>query len=109
MSIIAQNSTDEVALINHIKKFFTKYQSGRLLKKCNGTKEKGVPAISLLRYKFSNNYILSQQTDLIRLTGITANTLANMDKDEYISMKNLERICKAMNLTPSDILEFVED
>ena len=32
-----------------------------------------------------------------------------MDKDEYISMKNLERICKAMNLNPSDILEFVED
>ena len=109
MSIITQNSTDEVALIDHIKKFFTKYQLGKLLKKCNGTKEKGVPAISLLRYKFSNNYILSQQTDLIRLTGIITNTLANMGKDEYISMKNLERICRAMNLTPSDILEFVEN
>ena len=40
MSIIAQNSNDEVALIDHIKKFFTKYQLGKLLKKCNGTKEK---------------------------------------------------------------------
>ena len=50
-----------------------------------------------------------KRTDLIRLTGIITNTLANMGKDEYISMKNLERICKAMNLTPSDILEFVED
>lgn len=39
MSIIAQNSTDEVALIDHIKKFFTKYQLGKLLKKCNGTHE----------------------------------------------------------------------
>ena len=27
----------------------------------------------------------------------------------YISMKNLEKICKAMNLTASDILEFLED
>ncbi len=36
MSIITQNSTDEVALIDHIKKFFIKYQLGKLLKKCNG-------------------------------------------------------------------------
>ena len=67
MSIITQNSTDEVALIDHIKKFFTKYQLGKLLKKCNGTKEKGVPAISLLRYKFSNIFVgksmyMQQQT-----------------------------------------------
>ena len=47
-----------------------------------------------------------KRTDLIKLTGITSNTLANMGKDEYISMKNLEKICEAMNLTPSDILEF---
>jgi len=50
-----------------------------------------------------------KRTYLIKLTCITSNTLANMGKDEYISMKNLEKICKAMNLTPSDILEFVED
>lgn len=48
-----------------------------------------------------------KRTDLIKLTGITSNTLANMGKD--ISMKNLEKICRALNLTPSDILEFVED
>jgi len=44
-----------------------------------------------------------KRTDLIKLTGITSNTLANMGKDEYISMKNLKKICRAMNLTPSDI------
>ena len=43
------------------------------------------------------------------LIGSTSNTLANMGKNEYISMKNLEKICKAINLTPSEILEFVED
>ena len=67
MSIITQNGTDEVALIDYIKKFFAKYQLGKLLKKCNGTKEKGVPAISLLRYKFSNIFVgksmyMQQQT-----------------------------------------------
>lgn len=50
-----------------------------------------------------------KRTDLIKLTGSTSNTLANMGKNEYISMKNLEKICKAINLTPSEILEFVED
>ncbi|EJP21962.1 DNA-binding helix-turn-helix protein [Peptostreptococcaceae bacterium AS15] len=50
-----------------------------------------------------------KRTYLIKLTGITSNTLANMVKDEYISMKNLEKICKAMNLIPSDKLKFVED
>ena len=32
MSIITQNSTDEVALIDYIKKFFAKYQLGCVLK-----------------------------------------------------------------------------
>ena len=49
-----------------------------------------------------------KKTDLIKLTGITSNTLANMGKDEYISMKNLEKICRAINLTLSDISAFVE-
>ncbi|MDO4792661.1 MAG: helix-turn-helix transcriptional regulator [Filifactor alocis] len=50
-----------------------------------------------------------KRTDLIKLTGITSNSLAGMGKDEYISMKNLERICRAMNFTPSDIFGVCED
>lgn len=48
-------------------------------------------------------------TDLIKIIGITLNTLANIGKDEYIFMKNLEKICKAMNMTTINILEFVEE
>ena len=54
MSIVSQNNTNEVALFDCIQRFFSKHQVGKLLKKCNGTKEKGVPAISLLKYKLSN-------------------------------------------------------
>ena len=50
MSILAQNHTDEVALLDCIQKFFAKHHVGKLLKQCNGTKEKGVPSISLLKY-----------------------------------------------------------
>lgn len=54
MSIIAQNSDKEVAILDCVNRFFSNHHVGDLLKKCNGTKEKGVPAISLLRYKLGN-------------------------------------------------------
>lgn len=57
MSIIPQNSENEVAIFDCVQKFFASYQVGSLLKRCNGTKEKGVPAISLLRYKLSNIFV----------------------------------------------------
>ena len=51
MSIISQNYTDEVALLDCIQRFFSRHHVGKLLSRCNGTKEKGIPSISLLRYK----------------------------------------------------------
>lgn len=57
MSIIAQNNTNEIALLDFIQRFFSKHHIGKLLAKCNATKEKGVPAISLLRYKFGNIFV----------------------------------------------------
>ena len=57
MSIVSQNHTDEVVLLDCIQRFFSKHRIGTLLKKCNGTKEKGVPAISLLRYKLGNIFV----------------------------------------------------
>ena len=57
MSIITQNSENEVAILDYVQRFFSSHKVGSLLKKCNGTKEKGVPAISLLRYKLSNIFV----------------------------------------------------
>lgn len=42
------------------------------------------------------------------ITGISSNLLANMGKNEYISMKNLERICRKMKLYPNEVIEFVD-
>ena len=50
MSIISQDNTNEVAIFDCVQRFFSSHKVGSLLKKCNGTKEKGVPAISLLKY-----------------------------------------------------------
>lgn len=57
MSILTQNCTNEKALLDCIQRFFSKHHVGGLLKKCNGTKEKGVPTISLLRYKLGNIFV----------------------------------------------------
>ena len=57
MSIVTQNDTNGVAVVDCIQRFFSKHQVGKLLKKCNGTKEKGVPAITLLRYKLGNIFV----------------------------------------------------
>lgn len=40
---------------------------------------------------------------------ISSNLLANMGKNEYISMKNLEMICRALNVTPNEVIEFREE
>lgn len=57
MSIISQDNTNEVAVLDCIQRFFSSHKVGTLLKKCNDTKEKGVPAISLLKYKLSNVFV----------------------------------------------------
>lgn len=54
MSIVSQNHTKEEALLDCVQKFFSKHHVGKILKQCNGTKEKGVSAISLLKYKLGN-------------------------------------------------------
>ncbi|NMB44124.1 MAG: helix-turn-helix transcriptional regulator [Clostridiales bacterium] len=43
------------------------------------------------------------------MTGISSNLLANMGKNEYISMKNLELICRTMKLSPNEVIEFREE
>ena len=54
MSSIPQNHSDEKTLVDCVQRFFSKHHVGKLLARCNGTKEKGV---SLLRYKLSNIFV----------------------------------------------------
>lgn len=49
------------------------------------------------------------KTEFAKVVGISSNLLANMGKNEYISMKNLEKICKVLECTPNDIIEFEFD
>ena len=57
MIIISQDATEKEVLFGRIQRFFSKHKIGSILKKCNGTKEKGVPAISILKYKLCNIFV----------------------------------------------------
>lgn len=41
--------------------------------------------------------------------GISGNVLAKLGKNDYISMRNLEQICRKMELSPNEVIEFKED
>lgn len=57
MSIIAQNNEEQIALYDTIQRFFTEYGIGNLLRKCNASKEKGIPVISIFKYKLGNVFM----------------------------------------------------
>ena len=42
-------------------------------------------------------------------TGISGNTLARMGKNEYVSMQTVEKICRELNCTLDEMMEFTDD
>lgn len=50
-----------------------------------------------------------KKTDVIAMAGLTTNVMAQMGKNQPITLKNLEKICKALNCTPNDVLCFDVD
>lgn len=50
-----------------------------------------------------------KKTDLYKLAGLSTVAVAKFAKGEPVSLEIIERLCKALNCTPSDIFEIVED
>ena len=48
-----------------------------------------------------------RKTELQKAAGVSANVMARLGKDEYISMESVEKICVALNCGVDDILEFI--
>lgn len=42
-------------------------------------------------------------------TGISGNILARMGKNEHVSMKTVEKICKTLGCTVDEMMEFTDD
>ncbi len=43
------------------------------------------------------------------LTGISGNILARMGKNQYVSMETIEKICKKLDCTVDEMMEFIDD
>lgn len=44
-----------------------------------------------------------KKTDLITLSGISANVMAKLNKGDFVSMDSLQKICKALHCDVGDI------
>ncbi|MEB6225831.1 helix-turn-helix transcriptional regulator [Mammaliicoccus sciuri] len=44
----------------------------------------------------------------MKLAGLSTNIIAKLSKDQYISLRSIEKICMSLNCTPNDIFTFVE-
>ena len=46
---------------------------------------------------------------LIYKLGFSAYTITNLRKNKSITINTLEKLCKVLNCTPNDIIEFIDD
>lgn len=49
------------------------------------------------------------KTELQTMIGCSPNTMSAMGKDEYVSMKTIDKICNVLNCEISDIIEHIKD
>ena len=47
--------------------------------------------------------------ELMRNANISANIISKIKNGQYMELDKVESICQAMNCTPNDILEFIDD
>lgn len=47
--------------------------------------------------------------ELRKRTNISSSTMAKLSKNEYVSLKVIESICKELNCQPGDIMEYISE
>lgn len=47
--------------------------------------------------------------ELMRKANISANIISKIKNGQYMALDKVESICQAMNCTPNDILEFIDN
>lgn len=49
------------------------------------------------------------KTDLKNITGMNSLTLANMEKDRYVSLRMIDNTCDELNCDVNDVIEHIAD
>lgn len=63
-------------------------------------------------YKKLFHYLIDQgipTTELTKRTGISANIITRLKRDQYISLESIEKICVVLGCNVDDILDFVPE
>lgn len=47
-----------------------------------------------------------RKQDLLEQANLTTNVIASMGKNKYISLRNLEKICRTLNCTLDNVVSF---
>ena len=47
-----------------------------------------------------------KKKDLMSTADVSANCIANMSKGEFVSLRNIAKICKSLNCTPNEVFSF---
>lgn len=50
-----------------------------------------------------------KKTDLITKVELSSSTVAKISKNDYVSLEVIDRICKALDVQPGDIIEYIPD
>lgn len=50
-----------------------------------------------------------KKKDIMDLTGISQGTMAKMNTNSYVSLEIIDKLCKALNCQPKDLIEYIEE
>lgn len=50
-----------------------------------------------------------KKQDLLKMTGISSATMAKLNTNEYVSLEIIDKLCKALECQPGDLLEHITD
>lgn len=50
-----------------------------------------------------------KKTELIQLANISNATVAKFSNDDDVSLKVINKVCKALNCQPGDLMEYIPD
>lgn len=50
-----------------------------------------------------------KKTELRDMIGISSSTLARLNTNQFVSLEVIDKICKALDCQPGDLIEYVSD
>lgn len=50
-----------------------------------------------------------KKQDLLKMTGISSATMAKLNTNEYVSLEVIDKLCKALDCQPGDLLEHIAE